>query len=455
MWIRLAAAALVLAAAAVLFAVWSLGLTPGYVIHGAPVGSGMAAKLLCSARHVSGFSRDQARTDLAQYSPLLEQVAVVWDDAERSVTASLFGLSERSARFVEGRGCAIDYGVNPPRRPLALGEPAPEREAWPLGDAVGPPDPLAEALLGDLLRRDNEAGRNTRALLLAREGRIVAEAYAQETGPDTPLLGWSMSKSLMSVMLGNLEMRGLLWLEQAPDFPEWRNDDRAGITLTDLLTMTDGLEFSEEYSPGDDATRMLFTTDSTGDFALRSPLGYEPGVRFSYSSGSSSLLSLAHQRAFAAPRAALEDFVENIWRPMGFRHGVFETDSAGLLVGSSYFYASARDWARLGQLMLNRGEINGRRIVTEDWVRRATAVNRSENERAYGYQWWLNSGDAELRYADLPLDAFFARGNREQVMMVAPSLDMIILRLGWTEGDYPVNANFSEIIESLRAARTE
>lgn len=444
-----ASLALALAALALTLGAWSIGLTPGYLVYGAPVGSGMAAKLLCSFRYVSGFSREQARSDLEQYSPLLEQVTVNWDDSARTVTASLFGLSERTASFVDGRGCAVDYDVNLPREPLALDGLPPASEPWPLGDEAGRADPELRELLEDLLRRDNEAGRNTRALLVAREGRILAEAYARETGPSTPLLGWSMSKSLMSVMLANLEMRGLLRLDRPTGFPEWRDDGRSAILLTDLLTMTDGLEFIEDYSPGDDVTLMLFTVPAAGEYALRSPLVSEPGSRFSYSSGSASLLSLAHQRAFDSPRQALEDFVEHIWRPMGFRNAIFETDASGLLVGSSYFYASARDWARIAQLMLNGGEINDHRIVTEGWVRRAMRVNGSENERAYGYQWWLNSGDERLRYADLPEDAIFARGNREQVMMAAPSLDLIVLRLGWTAGDYPTNANFGEIIDFM------
>lgn len=449
MRIRLIVASLALAALALTLGAWSIGLTPGYLVYGAPVGSGMAAKLLCSFRYVSGFSREQARSDLEQYSPLLEQVTVNWDDSARTVTASLFGLSERTASFVDGRGCAVDYDVNLPREPLALDGLPPASEPWPLGDEAGRADPELRELLEDLLRRDNEAGRNTRALLVAREGRILAEAYARETGPSTPLLGWSMSKSLMSVMLANLEMRGLLRLDRPTGFPEWRDDGRSAILLTDLLTMTDGLEFIEDYSPGDDVTLMLFTVPAAGEYALRSPLVSEPGSRFSYSSGSASLLSLAHQRAFDSPRQALEDFVEHIWRPMGFRNAIFETDASGLLVGSSYFYASARDWARIAQLMLNGGEINDHRIVTEGWVRRAMRVNGSENERAYGYQWWLNSGDERLRYADLPEDAIFARGNREQVMMAAPSLDLIVLRLGWTAGDYPTNANFGEIIDFM------
>ena len=99
--------------------------------------------------------------------------------------------------------------------------------------------------------------------------------------------------------------------------------------------------------------------------------------------------------------------------------------------------------------MLNGGEINDRRIVSEDWIARATAPNSSGNEKAYGYQWWLNEGDAELRWKDIPADAFAAQGNRQQYVMIIPSLEAIIVRLGWTAGGYPVNERISEIIEKF------
>ena len=98
--------------------------------------------------------------------------------------------------------------------------------------------------------------------------------------------------------------------------------------------------------------------------------------------------------------------------------------------------------------MLNGGTINGARIMTEDWVSRATTPNTSENQRAYGYQWWLNRGNEELRWSDMPADAYSAQGNRQQYLMVIPSLDLVIVRLGWTAGGYPVNEIFSEIIRS-------
>jgi CubicO group peptidase (beta-lactamase class C family) len=122
-------------------------------------------------------------------------------------------------------------------------------------------------------------------------------------------------------------------------------------------------------------------------------------------------------------------------------------DASGQLMGSSYLYASARDWAKVGQLMLNGGEINGTRLVSEQWVADSLQPNDSDNEQAYGYQWWLNSGDSQLRWLDLPANSFAARGNREQRVMVVPDAELVVVRLGWSEGDYPDNENFKQILD--------
>jgi CubicO group peptidase (beta-lactamase class C family) len=134
---------------------------------------------------------------------------------------------------------------------------------------------------------------------------------------------------------------------------------------------------------------------------------------------------------------------------MGFQHAVFETDASGVFMGSSYFYASARDRARMGQLMLNGGVLNGHRLVTEAWVALATSPNQSENDKAYGYQWWLNRGNESLRFPELPEDVYYANGNRQQLVMVFPSQQAVIVRLGWTSGRYPVADNFARILDAL------
>jgi len=427
-----------------------VGITPRYLAAVPSVGTGIGAKLLCSARYISHFSEQQAFDDLVQYSPALQYLKVDYDDEHKSVTTSLFGLSTTTARFLPGIGCANEYPQVHIRDELVPDRIAELTSRWPEGNGVETIDTPLQSLLEDVLAEDNQSGLNTRALLLVHNGQIVAEAYGQGSEPDTPLLGWSMSKSLMSVMLGNLVLRDKLDPTHTPLFSQWSGDARRDIQLQYLLHMSDGLEFSEEYNPGDDATAMLFTEPSAAAYAMSKPSRYPPGTYFNYSSGTANLLSqLYFDHTGGSLQTAYNDYIENIYGPMSFQNAIFETDASGVFVGSSYFYASARDWARLGQLMLNGGEINGHRIVSSTWVAQSIVPNGTENEKAYGYQWWLNQGDPSLRWPDLPVDAFAAQGNRQQVLMVVPSAEAVIVRLGWTSGSYPVNDNFATILAAV------
>jgi len=434
---------------ALLLAVASFaGFPPSYLMAAPGVATGIGSKLLCSARYVSGFSQQQSFDDLVQYSGILQELTVEYDEAQKSVTTSLFGLSEKTANYLPNIGCAIDYSGFGQRAALQT-ERVPVSDApWPAGDTVGAADSDMEGLLEQLLATDNETGLNTRAFLVAHQGRVVAEAYGQGADADTPLLGWSMAKSLTAIMLANLEYRGTLDLDASPEFELWQGDERSQIRISELLTMTDGLAFSEEYNPGDDATAMLFTEPSSSAFAMDKVTLHAPGRRFNYSSGTANLLARIYFEKAGGNQGNYDAYMESIHQSLAFQNAIFEVDASGVFMGSSYLYASARDWARIGQLMLNGGTINGARIMTEDWVSRATTPNTSENQRAYGYQWWLNRGNEELRWPDIPADAYSAQGNRQQYLMVIPSLDLVIVRLGWTAGGYPVNESFSEIIRS-------
>ncbi len=432
----------------------TLGITPAYVMSAPAVATGIGAKLLCSSRYVSGFSEAQSFDDLVQYSGILEQLSIDYDDERKRVDAALFGFGGKSATFVPGIGCAIDYESYNVRATLSplVKQTQTNAAAWPLGDTVSSIDPKLQLLVEGIVAQDNALGLNTRALLVVKAGEIVGEAYAQGATAETPLLGWSMAKSLTAVMLANLEYRGLLDLSAPAAFAGWRkesSDERASIRVVDLLTMTDGLAFSEEYNPGDDATAMLFDAPSAADYVLDKPLLHKPGTFHNYSSGTANLLSRLYQLTLGNETAARTDYEENIAAVLGFQHAIFETDASGTFVGSSYLYASARDWARLGQLMLNNGEINGQRVFAEDWVARATAPNNSSNYPAYGYLWWLNAGNEALSWPDLPSDSYSAMGNRQQLVMVVPSADVVIVRLGWTAGHYPDNENFAQILNAL------
>jgi CubicO group peptidase (beta-lactamase class C family) len=426
------------------------GITPAYVTSAPGVASGIGAKLLCSGRYISGFSEQQALDDLVKYSPLLDYLSVEFDDSTEQVTTSFLGLATTTATHVDGIGCYADYEGFDQRADYADEDRVPMpvfSSRWPHGTRVETIDPAIQSQLDALIAADNAEGLDTRALLIVHNGQIIAESYAGEADAETPLLGWSMAKSLMAIMLGNLEYRGLLDPTAKPVVAQWAEDERANIELTDLLTMTDGLAFSEAYNPGDDATAMLFTEASGSDYAISRPVAQRPGTQFNYSSGTANILSRVYFNHTGATLAdSLADYREHIATPLSFQHAVFEPDAAGVLVGSSYFYASARDWARIGQMMLNGGVLNGHRIVSEDWVDRATSPNGSRNNRAYGYQFWLNRGNADQRWPDLPADAYAANGNREQSVTVLPSQDLVVVRLGWTTGRYPINDRIVQIM---------
>ena len=224
------------------------GMTPAYIISAPGVASGMGAKLLCSARYVSGFSQQQAFADLVKYSAVLDRLDVSYDEEARTVSTTFFGMAPTTATYIEGLGCANDYDGYRQRSDLSHAPLPVFTSRWPHGNRVETIDSSLQSVTDALIAQDNSAGLDTRALLVVHQGNIVAESYAQGADAETPLLGWSMAKSLMAVMIGNLQHRGLLSADAAAGLEPWLNDNRRDITIKQLLTMTDGLDFSEEYN---------------------------------------------------------------------------------------------------------------------------------------------------------------------------------------------------------------
>jgi CubicO group peptidase (beta-lactamase class C family) len=424
------------------------GVPPLKLADSLETGTGMSAKLACSARHLSGMNDARIQEDLASYGPALRAVSVAYDDRRREARASLLGFSA-TARYRPGLGCSLEIGDTSSLDDLAVPSFAPAQGPWPRGDRVDTFRDDLQSLTTSMLADDNAAGLETRALLLVVDGAIAGEAYAPGFGPDTPLLGWSMGKSLTSVLLGHLAMTGRLDPEESGLFPAWSGDERRSIRVEDLLQMTSGLDFDETYAPGSDATHMLFAAHSASDVALESPTAFPPGAHFAYSSGTTNLLMRLFTERLGGPQAALDTLHRDVLRPLGMHGTIVEPDPSGVFVGSSYVYATARDWARLGQLMLDGGTLNGRRILGRDWVRRAREPNGSDNEPRYGYQFWLNGGGESHRWPGLPDDAFAMLGNRQQVVMMIPSRNAVIVRLGWSDGGYPVSDHFAALVGAI------
>ncbi len=418
----------------------------GALLHQLPVATGYAAKILCSGVFVAG--RPEASLlaeDLGGFALLRSRV----DRAERTATSDWHGLGRRTAVYRAGLGCAlaVDASIAELRAqgfdPGASAELA--EEPWPLGDRIADPAPagfdaaaLAAAVDSAFGERDPAVHRRTRAVIVLHRGRLVAERYAPGFDAGTPLLGWSMNKSVLATLVGIQAGRGRLDLAAPAPVSAWRSDARAAITPDALLRMTSGLDFSERYGLFADATAMLFLSHSASEFAARSSLAHAPGSAWSYSSGSSNLLAEILRTTFAGDTRAYHRFPrEALFDRIGMRSAVLETDASGSFVASSFGYASARDWARFGLLHAQDGVWQGARVLPEAWLARVRQPSAPAPQGSYGAHWWLNAGAPgaphDRPYPLLPADLFYASGYEGQFVVVLPSHALVVVRLGQSE----------------------
>jgi CubicO group peptidase (beta-lactamase class C family) len=275
-------------------------------------------------------------------------------------------------------------------------------------------------------------------VVVVHRGRIIAEQYADGITADMPLLGWSMTKSVMNAVIGIAVRYGKLVLEDPAPVPEWQEpgDPRGAITVDELLRMSSALEFDEDYgNPFADVNRMLWDEPSAGGYAATLPLAGVPDTEWQYASGTTNILSrvvrdvIGEKNYLSFPRRAL-------FNRLGMRSAVLCTDAAGNFIASSFMYATARDWARFGLLYLRDGIWEGQRVLPEGWVKYSTTATPRAPKGRYGAHFWLNDGDAEhpadREYPLLPRDLYHASGFQGQDVMVIPSRDLVIVRLGMT-----------------------
>lgn len=235
--------------------------------------------------------------------------------------------------------------------------------------------------------------------------------------------------------------------------PEWSgpNDPRSHLTLDHLLRMSSGLEFGENTSDlRSDLVTMLFDAPAAGVYAAVKPLAYPPDSVWAYSSGTTNIVARAVRLAVADDTAYWRLPYDRLFAPVGMHTALIETDPSGTFVGSSFSYASARDWARFGLLYLNDGVWGEERILPEGWVTYATTPTPTDPTRGYGAHWWLNAGGA---WSGVPRDAFRAQGFEGQYLSVIPSADVVIVRLGQTPGqDFDMAALERAVLEAVEPA---
>ena len=245
---------------------------------------------------------------------------------------------------------------------------------------VEPSDPALKAALDHAFEEPAEPPfRRTKAVVVVHDGKVIAERYAGGIGVDTPLLGFSMTKSVVNALIGILTQQGLVTPSMPAPIPEWRGDLRREIEVEHLMRMTTGLALDETNSGFDPASQMVYLHDDMAGFAVNAAVVAPPGTRWAYSSPTTQLLARIVRDAVGGPEQSLAFAWRELFNPLGMRNVTLEFDASGTLQGSTYMLASARDWAKFGLLYLNDGVVGGKRILHEDWVdfsRRGDARHR-------------------------------------------------------------------------------
>ena len=434
------------------------------------VGAGYAAKVTCSLALNSAQDPDRVLREYVSHevAPLGRVLQVA--RSEGAVDVRALGLVHARAVYRRGLGCtllpegheerlALPPGITEVRRSLDANVP------WPEGAAAAPTT-LSAAVAAAIERAFREPEpptpgriRQTTAIVVAQDGRLVAERYAPGYGPTTPMLSWSMAKSVVAALVGIAVADGRLALRAPAPVPEWSapNDPRHAITLDQLLRMSSGLAFDEHYGAINDVSRMLFTRCDTGAFAAASPLAAPPDTRWSYSSGTANIIARLLRASVGGELTAFVQYAdERLFDPVGMTSAFFEPDASGTPIGSSFVFMTARDWARFGELHRRDGMWGGRRILPEGWVQYVTTPTPAAPDGRYGAHWWLNAGAPPDRtrrmWPGLPTDAYAARGHSGQYVVVVPSARLVVVRLGWSfpdDGDDGTPELIADLLQAL------
>lgn len=415
--------------------------------------SGFAAKNMASTVFIAHRQPISVAEEDHRF-PLIELAKTEVSQDKKAAWARVFGLQERRAICRTGLGCVLlpeglkaETNTITPNRAIKT-----DSLTFPFGDQIpaGTIFPevdyrqLERAI--DLAFANNETQR-TRTVLVAYKNRILAERYVGGFNKDTPVLGWSMTKSLLATLYGILRHQGKIDLSQPAPVAEWKNDNRSNITIDHLMRMQSGLEWEEDYSTISDVTRMLFMEADMAAVQIDKPAVAAPGEIWNYSSGTSNLLSGILRNHFNSEQEYIDFPYKALIDKTGMHSMLLETDVAGNFVGSSYGWASTRDWAKFGLLYLNEGKWNGEQLFDTGWVEYVTRPTEHSNER-YGAHFWLNAGGF---YSGVPEDLYSANGFQGQYVFIIPSLNLVIVRTGLAE---PPGFNLNAFLKAVTAAVT-
>lgn len=419
--------------------------------------SGMAAKTVCSARFVAG--REASADELMEQEVLpasvaLRAITTSINEQDHTVTSKFAWTVSRTASLTTDRGCVLDLPADPSARAYV---PAAQRAAaWPDGDSVAPQASwpagvdgaaLQTAVDGAFEGQGDPLKANARGVAVVQDGKLLIARDAQGFVPGTALHGWSMTKTVGGMLAyKKLAEAGIDIQTPVVDaFPagrepawvgQWRGDDRKLITIADLFFMRDGLKLDESYDPTGTVVQMLYGEQNMAQWAAETPLDHAPGSYWEYLSATSNILAAVVEAQFADQQSYWTNAQSALFDPIGVTTATLETDTSGTQVASSYLWASATDWARLGELMLNDGKWQGTQVLPAGWLKLASTQAMPDGEGAgYGAQTWLPAnpvgGDCK-DVAGIPEDTVSMEGHWGQIVAMVPSKKAVVVRLGWT-----------------------
>jgi len=416
------------------------------------VASGFTSHLICSETFVSG--QDPAQIYAERIAPtgnmwlLNGMLHYTVDHTRQQVEADVAGRYRSTAYYRPGAGCTL--GAQPPTL-SDIEVPASTDTIVPTANPA-----LSKALDLAFAERAQPPHVWTHAVVILKNGRIIAERYAPGFGPDTPLLGFSATKSVTNALIGILVRQGKLTLDQPAPIAQWQHDARHAITINTLLRQTSGLDLPQTNSGFDATSRMSFVEHDMAGFAASRPLAYTPGSHWAYTDGNYLLLSRILRDAVGGDAAAVRRFAEReLFAPLGMYHVTLEFDATGTPSGAAFMLAPARAWARLGQLYLDDGMVNGQRILPTGWVQYSASQTL---DTGYGAGFWTNQANGDgpwglpWGFPDAPRNTFFAMGHMGQFVIVIPSEKLVIARFGASHHPDGLLPGMDKVIATVIAA---
>ncbi|MFH1120401.1 MAG: serine hydrolase [Bacteroidota bacterium] len=421
-----------------------------------PVITGYAAKNLASAVFVSG--RDQVSVEALDLNfSLIRYTSNEVDTIQKKVT-SRFLWGKSTAIYREGFGCTLvseaeEETLRTVKFP-SCGQPEYNQDSlgWPLGDIIplriitGADIAKLQEIAVRLIDQDSYNG-HAFAFLVIYKGLPVVEKYRSEFNTETRFLSWSMAKSFTNALAG-IMVKDRNWdIYKPADIPEWKNDERRNITVNNLLQMTSGLKWNEDYGSASDVNLMLHREHDFAAYVAGHPFETVNGAHWYYSSGSTNIVSALIRKAINNDDNYYRLAHERLFRRIGMPDAIFETDASGTMVGSSYIYATARDYARFALLYLQNGVFNSEQILPEGWVK-YTTTPVTGSKGAYGSSFWLNRNN---EFPDAPATMFYCKGHDGQRIFILPDQQIAVVVLGYSpKPDHVID--FNSLLGDILAA---